>query len=67
MYTLYLLETSTAKLFTRVSQQGKITQQDRYLLKTALLSNSLTPEELVLINRLLYAVRRGRVKAIDQL
>jgi hypothetical protein len=63
---VYFLESTIAQLFSQVIQQGKLTVQDRCVLMTALLSNSLCPEEEILINRLLHAVRRGRLQVIDE-
>lgn len=57
-----LLESTIAELFAQVIQKGQISLKDRYTLMTAILSNSLCPEEEVLINRLLHAVRRGMLK-----
>lgn len=64
---LYLLESPIAELFAKSIQNGQITLTDRYILMTAILSNSLCPEEEVLINRLLHAVRRGILKVVDEL
>ena len=59
-----LLESAIAKLFTQASQKGKITLTDCCSLVAALLSYSLSEAEQDLINRLLYAVRRGRMKVV---
>jgi hypothetical protein len=64
---VYFLESTIAELFAQVIQKGKITLKDRYVLRTALLNNSLCQEEEILINRLLHAVRRGRLQMIDDL
>ena len=63
----YLLESAIAQLFAQVNQQGKITLTDRYHLVSALLNDSLSEAEEDLVNRLLYAVRRGRLKVVDEL
>ncbi|HEY9596361.1 MAG TPA: hypothetical protein V6D33_01665 [Cyanophyceae cyanobacterium] len=67
MCKVYLLESRIAELFAKTIQNGQITLTDRYVIMTAILSNSLCPEEEVLINRLLHAVRRGMLKVVDEL
>ena len=62
-----LLESAIAQLFAQANQEGKITLTDGYRLVIALLSHSLSDAEEDLVNRLLYAVRRGRLKVIDDL
>ena len=63
---VYFLESTIAQLFSQAIQQGKLTVKDRCVLMTALLSNSLCQEEEILINRLLHAVRRGRLQVVDE-
>ncbi len=65
MCKFYILESSIAELFAQVIQKGQINLTDRYVLKTALLNNSLCQDEEILINRLLHAVRRGMLKVVD--
>jgi hypothetical protein len=62
---VYCLESTITQLFSQVIQQGKITLQDRWVLMAAISSNSLCQEEQILINRLLHAVRRGRLEVLD--
>lgn len=62
---VYCLESTIAQLFSKVIQTGKITLQDRWVLMTAISSNSLCQEEQILINRLLHAIRRGRLEVLD--
>lgn len=62
----YLLESVIAELFAQVLEKGELNLKDRYILMTVLLSNSLCREEEILINRLLHAVRRGRLQVIDE-
>jgi hypothetical protein len=59
-----LLESAIAKLFTQASQKGKLTLTDCYGLVAALLTYPLSEAEQDLINRLLYAVRRGRMEVV---
>jgi hypothetical protein len=60
------LPSTLLELFAEVIQQGKITFSHRYTMRTALLSHSLTEDEKDSINRLLYSVRRGLVKVVDE-
>ena len=62
---LCILESSIAELFIQVIRKGQLTLSDRYVLMRAILNNTLCQEEEVLINRLLHAVRRGRLKVVD--
>ena len=61
-----LLESAIAELYTQVFQEGKITLRASYSLRAVLMSPSLSEAEEDLINRLLYAVRRGRLKVVDE-
>ena len=63
---VYLLESAIVELFAQVLQKGQLNLKDRYILMTALLNNSLCREEEILINRLLHAVRRGRLQVVDE-
>ena len=65
MCNVCLLESTIAELFAQAIQKGQLSLKDRYILMTAILSNSLCPEEEVLINRMLHAVRRGMLKVAD--
>ncbi|HEY9668877.1 MAG TPA: hypothetical protein V6C91_18855 [Coleofasciculaceae cyanobacterium] len=60
-----LLESAIANLFAQAIQEGKITLTDSHSLVAALFNHSLSEAEEDLIYRLLYAVRRGRLKVID--
>jgi hypothetical protein len=63
---VYFLESTIAQLFAQAVQKGKLTLTDRCVLMTAIVSNSLCQEEEILINRLLHAVRRGRLQVVDE-
>lgn len=63
---VYLLESAITELFAQVLEKGQLNLKDRYILMTALLNNSLCREEEILINRLLHAVRRGRLQVVDE-
>jgi hypothetical protein len=62
-----LLPGAIAELFAQVSNSGVITVADRYGLMAALMENKITDEERSCIDRLLYAVCRGRLKVVDDL
>jgi Trp operon repressor len=51
-----------SSLFAQVCATNKLTLADRYRIKAALLSGNLDQEELGCVDRLLYGVRRGRIK-----
>ncbi len=59
------LESAIAKFFTQVIDSGQIISIDHYYLVAMLLEQSLTSDESDLIKRLLYAVRRGRLKVVE--
>ncbi len=61
-----LLPNALPELFAQVSYSGKITLADRYGLMAALLGESLPDEERELIDRLLHAVYRRRLKVVNE-
>lgn len=61
-----LLESVIAELFAQVIEKRQLTLKDRYIIMKALLNNSLSQEEQILINRLLHAVRRGMLVVVDE-
>lgn len=54
-------------LFAQVSSSGKITLADRYGLMAVLLEESISAEDRELVDRILRAVRRRRLKVVDEL
>ncbi len=62
-----LLPGALPDLFAQVSYSGKITLADRYGLMAALLEESISEEDRELIDRILRAVRRKRLKVVDEL
>ncbi|HLO48957.1 MAG TPA: hypothetical protein VK211_11125 [Kamptonema sp.] len=58
-------ETNIAELFSTVYDRGTIGRSDRLALMVAFVNNSLTTEEHLAIDRLIYSVRRGRLKMLD--
>ncbi|MEB3826986.1 hypothetical protein [Phormidium sp. CCY1219] len=56
---------TVTEIFSHIYSMGTITQRDRQFLQQALLQESLSEEEITMIDRLVYAVRRGWLKMID--
>ncbi|NJL90351.1 MAG: hypothetical protein HC916_11600 [Coleofasciculaceae cyanobacterium SM2_1_6] len=52
-------------LYVTASEVSYITQGDRELIKLTLLQDDLKEEEYRIINRLLYSIRRGWIKLVD--
>lgn len=61
-----LLDFAFAELFAQASVSGQITLADRYGLQAALLKESLGDEEKHAIDRLLYGIRKGRIKLVNE-
>lgn len=49
----------------QIMAAGKITISDRYQIRSALLNDTLSEPEQILINRLLYGIRHGLLRIID--
>lgn len=62
-----LFSNGLSELFAQASNCGYLTRFDRYKLMMTLLESSLSDEEQAAINRLLYAVCRGRIRLIEDL
>ncbi|MCT7951481.1 hypothetical protein NG798_16890 [Ancylothrix sp. C2] len=58
-------ESTLPELFANVWKQGMMTASNRQSIKSALLTGSLSETELRIINRMLYAVRRGWLRVAD--
>jgi hypothetical protein len=65
--TACLLPSALSDLFAQSQDSGKITLADRHGIRIALLQATLDEEELGSIDRLLHAIRRGRVEVVDEL
>lgn len=61
-----LLPGAISDLFAQVSDSGRLTLADRYGLMAALLEDSITEDERAAIDRLLRALRRGRMKIVNE-
>lgn len=64
---LRLIPGAISELFAQVSCSGQITLADRYGLMAAVLDDSLTREERESVDRLLRAIRRGRMTMVDEI
>lgn len=62
---LQLIPGSIAAILASTCTTGCITKADRYGLLAATLDDSLDPEDREAVNRLLYAIRRGKIKIIN--
>lgn len=62
-----LLPHALSELFAQASTSGCLTLADCYGLRAALLEDSLSEEERAAIDRLLHAVRQGRIHLMDEL
>jgi hypothetical protein len=62
-----LLPGAISDLFAQVTTSGTITLADRYGLMAALLEDSITEDERASIDRLLYALHRGRMKVVNEI
>lgn len=65
--SLQLLPTALSELFVQVMTTRKITLADRYGIQAALCDETLSEEEVHVINRLLYALRKGQIQVVDEL
>lgn len=62
-----LLPGAISDLFAHASNSGAITLADRYGLMAAILEDSITEDERAAIDRLLRALRRGRMKMVNEI
>lgn len=67
MSSVKLLPNALSELFAQASTSGCLTIADCYGLRAALLEDSLSEEERAAINRLLQAVRQGRIHLMDEI
>lgn len=66
-HQLNLLPNALSDLFADVTSSGRITLADRYGIKAAILEGCLSEEELTILDRLLYGVRRGRLQMVNEI
>jgi hypothetical protein len=62
-----LIPGAVSDLFAQASSSGKVTIADRYGLMAAVLEEELSDDERMSIDRILYALNRGRVKIVDEI
>ena len=67
MIAIQPLPTAVSELFVQATISGKITLADRYGLLAVLMDQSISDEDLHCINRMLYAVRKGRMQVVQEL
>lgn len=60
-----LLPMAIVDLYTKIKLSGQITLNDRLVIGTAFLENSLSDEELLLIDRMYYSLRTGRLTIVS--
>ncbi|MEB3826823.1 hypothetical protein [Phormidium sp. CCY1219] len=64
LQTLYP-ESNIAEVFGQAWNVGVLSRRDRQTLMSALLENSLNPEEHDAVDRLFHAVRRGWIQTVE--
>ena len=64
---LNLLPSAISELFAQASTTGAITKADRYGLMAAILDETLGEEERRAIDRMLHALRRGRLQMVNEI
>ncbi|MBW4656447.1 MAG: hypothetical protein KME20_25890 [Kaiparowitsia implicata GSE-PSE-MK54-09C] len=64
---LNLIPGAIAELFAHASYTGELTLADRYALMAAILTDCLSDDERRAVDRLLRAVCRGQLRAVDTL
>lgn len=62
-----LFSNGLSELFAQASNCGYLTRFDRYKLMMTLLESPLSDEEQAALDRLLYAVCRGRIRLIEDI
>ncbi|CDM92952.1 MAG: hypothetical protein P5702_07960 [Limnospira sp. PMC 1291.21] len=67
MSPVKLLPGALSEITASVTETRALTKADRYGLMAAVLDESLEKEELRSIDRLLYSIRRGRVRLVDEI
>jgi hypothetical protein len=67
MVKILPLPCAISELFAQVSASGKITLADRYGILAVLLYEPTSEEDLYCIDRILYALRKGRLQLTHEL
>lgn len=58
---------AVSEIFVQVTQSGELALADRYGIMAAIVNGHLNEEEEAAINRLIHAVRRGRLHLANKL
>lgn len=66
-YDVCLLPWAIGEMCAQAARTGKVTLADRYGLMAAVLDEKLNREERRAINRLLWAIARGRLQVVSEL
>jgi hypothetical protein len=66
-YDVCLLPSAISEMSAQAARTGKVTLADRYGLMAAILDEKLNYEERRAVNRLLWAIVRGRLKVVSEL
>ena len=61
------LPCAISEVFAQAALTGTITLADRYGILAVLLQETLTEEEIRCVDRLLYALRKGRIRVVSEL
>ncbi|MEM9539182.1 MAG: hypothetical protein AAGA60_06675 [Cyanobacteria bacterium P01_E01_bin.42] len=64
--SIVLLPGAIAEIFATATETGILTQSDRYGLMAATLNENLAEEERRVVNRLLRAIKRGRIQLVAE-
>lgn len=67
LYSVCLLPSAISEMSAQAARTGKITLADRYGLMAAILEEKLSYEERCAVNRLLWALVRGRLTVVSDL
>ena len=67
LLSINILPFGLSELFAEVTHSRAITQADRYGLMAAVLDDAISEEERQAIDRLLYAMRRGRLQIVNEI
>ena len=67
MLAIQPLPSAVSELFVQATVSGKITLADRYGILAVLMDQAASEEDLYCINRMLHAVRKGRLQVVQEL
>ena len=62
-----LLQTAISELFAQASHSRTVTRADQYGLLAAMLTDDLSEDERICVDRLLFAVYKGRIRVVDEI